>query len=171
MPFGLCNAPATFQRLMDLVLAGIQWSKCLVYLDDIIILGRSFQEHLQHLVLVLQRLREANLHIKPAKCVLWRDEVLYLGHVVSRQGIATDPVKINKVSGWPTPSTIKEVQQFLGLASYYCRFGWNNCRSTILKQYIVQENNIPMQMLCHATIVFKANIQSHSVPLVSLICR
>ena len=62
MLFRLCNAPATFQQLMDLVLAGIQWSKCLVYLDNIIILGRSFEDHLQHLVLVSQQLREANLH-------------------------------------------------------------------------------------------------------------
>jgi len=86
---------------------------------------KSFEEHLQHLVLVLQQLREANLHLKPAKCALFRHKVLYLGHVVSRQGIATDPAKTNKVSGWPTPTTVKEVQQFLGLASCYRRFVCN----------------------------------------------
>ena len=70
MPFGLCNAPATFQRLMDLVLAGVQWSHCLaiVYMDDIIVVGRSFKDHLQNLSVALQRLKEANLRLKPAKC-------------------------------------------------------------------------------------------------------
>ena len=122
MPFGLCNAPATFQRLMNVVLAGVQWSKCLVYLDDIIIVGRTFNEHLKNLGIVLQRLREANLRLKPNKCTLCRDEVLYLGHVVSRHGVATDPTKTDKVSKWPAPNSVKEVQQFLGLASYYRRF-------------------------------------------------
>jgi len=97
MPFGLCNAPATFQRLMNIVLAGIQWSRCLVYLDDVIVVGRTFREHLENLGIVLQRLREANLRLKPAKCFLCRDEVLYLGHIVSRNGIATDPSKTDNL--------------------------------------------------------------------------
>ena len=111
MPFGLCNAPATFQRLMNIVLSGIQWSRCLVYLDDVIVVGRTFKEHVENLGVVLQRLREANLRLKPTKCALCRDEVLYLGHIVSRQGVATDPTKTDKVSTW-----------FLGLVSYYHRF-------------------------------------------------
>lgn len=122
MPFGLCNAPATFQRLMDLVLAGIQWSQCLVYLDDIIVIGRTFDEHLQNLSTVLQKLREANLHIKPSKCNFCREQVNYLGHIVSKAGVATDPEKTAKVSDWPTPMTVQQLQQFLGLASYYRRF-------------------------------------------------
>ena len=80
MPFGLCNAPATFQRLMDLVLAGVQWSHCLVYMDDIIIVGRSFKDHLQNLSVVLQRLKEANLCLKPAKCSFCKTKVSYLRH-------------------------------------------------------------------------------------------
>ena len=72
MPFGLCNAPATFQCLMDLILAGVQWSHCLVYLDDIIIIGRDFSEHLG---VVLQKLREAGLRLKPSKCALCRESV------------------------------------------------------------------------------------------------
>ena len=122
MPFGLCNAPATFQRLMDLVLAGVQWSHCLVYLDDIVVVGNSFDNHLQNLSVVLQRLREANLRLKPAKCSFCKTQVAYLGHIISRQGVATDSEKTNRVSNWPTPTTALEVQKFLGLASYYRRF-------------------------------------------------
>ena len=122
MPFGLCNAPATFQRLMELVLAGLQWTTCLVYLDDVIVVGRNFEEHLLHLKSVFQRMRESNLKLKPTKCALCLEKVNFLGHVVSRDGVATDPAKTNKVAQWPTPSTKKEVQRFLGLASYYRRF-------------------------------------------------
>ena len=122
MPFGLCNAPATFQRLMDLVLAGVQWSHCLVYMDDIIVVGRSFKDHLQNLSVVLQRLKEANLRLKPAKCSFCKTKVSYLGHIVSRQGVATDPEKTNKVSNWPILTTISDIQRFLELASYYRRF-------------------------------------------------
>ena len=122
MPFGLCNAPATFQRVMDLVLAGVQWSQCLVYLDDIIVIGRNFDEHIQNLSTVLQRLREANLRIKPSKCNFCREQVTYLGHIVSKFGVATDPEKTAKVADWPTPTTVQQLQQFLGLASYYRRF-------------------------------------------------
>ena len=87
MPFGLCNAPVTFQRLMDLMLAGLQWSSCLVYLDDVIILGRTFQEHVSNLQLVFQRLRDAGLSLKPAKCSLCKKEVNFLGHIVSEAGL------------------------------------------------------------------------------------
>ena len=122
MPFGLCNAPATFQRLMDLVLAGLQWSECLVYLDDVIVLGRTFDEHLCNLQSVFQRLREAGLRLKPSKCFFFQRQVQYLGHIISREGIATDPAKTERVSTWPTPSSKRETQRFLGFASYYRRF-------------------------------------------------
>ena len=112
MPFGLCSASATFQRLMDVVLAGVQWSHCLVYLDDIIVVGRNFHDHLQNLSVVLQRLKEANLRLKPAKCSFCKTQVSYLGHIVSRQGVATDLEKTNEVSNWPTPTTTSEVQSF-----------------------------------------------------------
>ena len=78
MPFGLCNAPATFMRLMDLVLAGLQWSSCLVYIDDVIIVGRSFSEHLQNLQAVFERLQLANLKLQPSKCVFFQKEVKFL---------------------------------------------------------------------------------------------
>ena len=110
LPFGLCNGPATFQRLMDLVLTGLQWSSCLVYLDDVVVVGRSFEEHLRNLQNVFERLRGAGLRLKPKKCAFLQDEVLYLGHLVSREGISTDPIKINKVVNWPEPGSTKEVQ-------------------------------------------------------------
>ena len=91
MPFGLCNAPATFQRLMDIVLTGLQWTSCLVYLDDIIVLGRTFTEHLSNLGSVFSRIRDAGLKIKPEKCSFLKEKVKYLGHIVSKEGIAADP--------------------------------------------------------------------------------
>ncbi|XP_062374552.1 uncharacterized protein LOC134062534 isoform X1 [Sardina pilchardus] len=125
MPFGLCNAPATFQRLMDRVLAGLQWETCLVYLDDIIVLGRDVPEMLQRLGQVFDRLHHANLKLKPAKCCLFRRQVAYLGHIVSEEGVTTDPMKIQKVQEWPSPTSVPEVRQFIGLASYYRRFVQN----------------------------------------------
>ena len=122
MPFGLCNAPATFQCLIDLVLAGLHWDHCLFYLDDVIVLGRSFPEHLQSLQLVFARLREAGLKLKPAKCALFREEVQFLGQLVSREGIQADPSNVERVSKWPTPTTTGKVRQFLRFASYYRRF-------------------------------------------------
>ena len=122
MPFGLCNAPATFQRLMDLVLRGLQWSQCLVYIDDVIIPGWCFEDHLSNLQAVFQRLRQAGLKLQPKKCAFLQRQVNYLGHVVTCDGVAADPTKVEKVATWPTPTTTKEVQQFLGFAGYYRRF-------------------------------------------------
>ena len=122
MPFGLCNAPAMFQRLMDLVLVGLQWSHCLVYIDDVIVIGRDFEGHLQNLQAVFQRLHQAGLKLQLRKCSFFQSEVSYLGHIVSRDGIAADPTKVEKVANWPVPTTTKEVQQFLGFAGYYRRF-------------------------------------------------
>ena len=122
MPFGLCNAPATFQRLMDAVLMGLQWSRCLVYLDDVVVPGKSFEDHLQNLKYVLDRFRSAGLKLNLSKCKFGRREVTFLGHVVTAQGVAADPAKLSKVASWPQPQSQRDVQQFLGFASYYRRF-------------------------------------------------
>ncbi len=119
MPFGLCNAPATFERLMDHVLAGLPWNVCLVYLDDIIVHGRTFSEQLENLQKVFTCLRKANLKLSPEKCNLFRREVKYLGHIISCKGVATDPAKINSVKDWPRPTCLAELRSFLGLCSYY----------------------------------------------------
>ena len=122
MPFGLCNAPATFQRLMERCMGDINLRDCLVYLDDIIIFSHSFQEHLGHLEAVFERLQEQNLKLKPSKCEFFRDQVLYLGHIVSQAGIQTDPAKIEAVKSWPIPQCTKDVRKFLGFTGYYRRF-------------------------------------------------
>ena len=110
MPFGLCNAPATFQHLMDCVLAGLQWSSCLVYMDDIIIIGRSFEEHLHHMQQVFECLKSANLKIQPSKCHFLQQKVNFLGHIVSSEGVFPDPSKMSKVKEWPNPKSVLEVQ-------------------------------------------------------------
>ncbi|CAG2242719.1 Retrovirus-related Pol polyprotein from transposon 17.6,Retrovirus-related Pol polyprotein from transposon 412,Retrovirus-related Pol polyprotein from transposon 297,Retrovirus-related Pol polyprotein from transposon gypsy [Mytilus edulis] len=122
MPFGLCNAPSCFERLMDIVLKGYQWERCMCYLDDVIIFGPTFEKALENLDLVFDRFRKANLKLKPKKCFLFQHQVLYLGHLVSDKGIACDPAKIESVSDWPVPKNVNEVRSFLGLAGYYRRF-------------------------------------------------
>ena len=122
MPFGLCNAPSTFQRLMEMVLAGLHWSICLVYIDDIIIYGRTCEEHLERLEEVFKRLRQAGLKMKPSKCFLLQKRVRYLGHILSEDGVETDPDKISCIKSWPIPSKVEELRQFLGIATYYRRF-------------------------------------------------
>jgi len=122
MLFGLCNAVATFQRLMDLALAGLNFDICLVYLDDIILHSKTLEEHLQRLEKLLQQLQEVNLKLKPSKCSLMQKKVVFLGHVVSGDGIATDPEKIKLVEEWPTPTNLKQLRGFLGLTGYYRKF-------------------------------------------------
>ena len=122
MPFGLCNAPATFERLMDRVLQGLRWSRCLVYLDDIISFGTTFGDSLDNLMLIFERLRSYGLQLKSTKCHLFQSYVPFLGHVVGRNGLQCDPGKIEDVKSWPVPDCLKSVQQFLGFVGYYRRF-------------------------------------------------
>ena len=122
LPFGLCGAPSTFQRCMEMVLRGLQWKTLLIYLDDIIIISSNTSEHFQRLEEVLDRLRQAGLKLKPSKCHLLQKEVLFLGHVVGENGIKPNPELIDSIKEWKTPQTTRHVQQFLGLANYYRRF-------------------------------------------------
>ena len=106
MAFSLCNAPSTFRRLMEFVLAGLQWQMCLVYMDDVIVFGRDFEEHPVRLGEDFERFRQAGLKLKPSKCFLLRPKVPFLGHVISADGVSTDPDKIRAVEQWPTPSNV-----------------------------------------------------------------
>ncbi|KAK3102361.1 hypothetical protein FSP39_010822 [Pinctada imbricata] len=122
MPFGLVNAPSTFERLMEDVLRGLQWQECLVYIDDIISISSDFEEGLQRLERIFLRLQDANMKLKPSKCILFQKKVNFLGHIVSECSISTDPIKVEAVQTWPRPRTPKQVRSFLGLCSYYRRF-------------------------------------------------
>ena len=122
MPFGLCNAPSTFQRAMDLVLAGAKWRTCLVYLDDILVFAPTFELHLARLGDVLGRIEKHGLKLKPSKCAFGQTEVSYLGHIVSVEGIRVNPEKVQAVTSLARPTTKKLLRSFLGLTSYYRRF-------------------------------------------------
>ena len=122
MPFGLCNAPATFERLMETVLRGLQWETCLVYLDDVVIFGRSEEELLARMDDVFTRLTRAGLKLKPRKCRLFARQCDYLGHVISGDGVTVSPEKVAAIKDWATPETVTDVRSFLGTASYYRRF-------------------------------------------------
>ena len=122
MPFGLTNAPATFQRLMESCLGELHLNWCIIYLDDIIVFSRTPEEHLHRLKAVISKLRAAGLKLKPTKCDLFKQQINYLGHVVSKEGVSTDPDKITAVTEWPKPTTVTEVRSFPGFVSYYRRF-------------------------------------------------
>ncbi len=122
MAQGLCNAPATFQRVMHLVMRGLTWDRVLVYLDDVIVLGRSFEESLENLELVLMRFKAHNLKLKPKKCALFCTEVRFLGRQVSRNGVAVTTDHVKCVQDWPHPKNALEVSKFTGFVNYHREF-------------------------------------------------
>jgi len=122
MPFGLKNAPATFQRLMDNVLSGLQSNELFVYMDNIVVYAKSLREHEIEINRLMQRLREANLKLQPDKCEFLRHEVVYLGYIIGSDGVRPDTNKIKAVADFPVPKNLKNIKQFLGLAGYYRRF-------------------------------------------------
>jgi hypothetical protein len=122
MPFGLCNAPATFQYLMNSIFKPILDRFVIVYLDDILIFSKTRQEHLADLDAVLKILQEHHLYANLNKCEFARDEVQYLGHIVNAHGVLPDPAKIKAIRDWPIPAHTRELLSFLGLANFYRRF-------------------------------------------------
>ena len=141
MPFGLCNAPATFQRLMALVFSGLIYIDCLIYLDDIIIFGPTFDVHIIRLKNVFARLQQKNLKIKLSKCKFRLAAVKFLKHIVTADGIGVDPEKISAIQDWPLPQCVMQMRFFLEFASYYRRFeGFGKIAAPITKMLI---NNRP----------------------------
>ena len=122
MPFGLSNAPATFQRYMDAVLAGLKWTCLIVYIDDIIIYSPTFEAHMNDLREVFGRLQGANLALNPVKCYICQVKLKYLGHIVSAEGIEADPVKIKAIVELRSPETAEEVRTLLGGCGFYRKF-------------------------------------------------
>ena len=122
MPFGLVNSPSTFSRLMGTIFRDLQWVELLAYMDDILSLSSSFEEGIERLGRIFDRLLAANLKLKPSKCLFFQKQTHFLGHIVSEQGISTDPEKVSAIQDWPPCRTAKQCHSFLGLASYYRRF-------------------------------------------------
>lgn len=122
MPFGLVNAPATFQRLMGHIFRGDLMERMFVYLDDIVVWASNTQEHIDRLECVLRKLQENGLKAEPRKCHLFRTEITFLGHVLSPDGVSTDPEKTRVLSEWPVPKTQHQLRSYLGFCSYYRRF-------------------------------------------------
>jgi hypothetical protein len=122
MPFEMTNSPATYQRLMGDWLADCHLRICCVFLDDVIIFGNTYEEHLNNLRLVMDRIQHANLKLAPKKCSLFKRKVKFVGHIVSAAGVEIDPDKTEKVTTWPTPTSPEDVRRFLGFVGYYRRF-------------------------------------------------
>ncbi|CAC5407335.1 unnamed protein product [Mytilus coruscus] len=130
LPYGLANSPATFNMIMNEVIRDLNWKSALVYVDDILIYSKNFEEHLCHLAALFDKLIEANLKLKPSKCQFACKEVQYLGHIITKEGIAVDPEKTASVHSFAAPKNVKEVRMFLGLCNYYRKFIHNYSKIT-----------------------------------------
>jgi hypothetical protein len=122
MPFGLTNAPAYFMNLMNKVFMEELDKFVVIFIDDILVYSRSTEEHGQHLRIVLGKLRDHQLYAKFSKCEFWLQKVGFLGHILTTEGVAVDPEKVAAVANWKRPTSVTEIQSFLGLAGYYKRF-------------------------------------------------
>src|SRR3954462_13361361 len=122
MPFGVTNAPGVFMEYMNRIFHSYLDKFVVVFIDDIIIYSKSEEEHAEHLRVVLELLKEKKLYAKLSKCEFWLSEVSFLGHVISKDGIAVDPTKVEAVSQWEASKSVSEIRSFLGLASYYRKF-------------------------------------------------
>jgi hypothetical protein len=122
MPFVLTNAPSTFQGLMNCSFKPFLRIFVLVFFDDILMYNKSWEEHVQHVDMVLQLLKEQQIYAKPFKCFFGLREVEYLGHIVSHEGVNVNPNKIKVMMDWTIPKTLKNIRRFLGLTGYYHKF-------------------------------------------------
>lgn len=139
LPFGLCGGPPVFQRAINYALQGTQGFAC-AFLDDIIVYSGSIEEHLEHIRIVFQKLREANLRMKPSKCVFVTPRVEFLGHIVSKKGIEPNPEKVQVIKYLKPPKTVREVRSFLGMVGYYHRF-INNFGNIAIPLYRLTKKN------------------------------
>jgi len=142
LPFGLSNAPASFQRLMDLTLAGLNWQICLTYLDDVLIYAKTYDELCKRLEIILKKLSDANLKLRLEKCKFGDTEVKYLGHIISERGIRPDDSKLEAIKLMKEPKTTKELKSFLGLISYYRKF-IENCGKITAPLTRLLKKNVP----------------------------
>lgn len=131
LPMGLKISPSAFSRLMTVAMAGLNYEKALIYLDDLICFGRNLEIHNKNLIAIFERLRKVNLKVNPSKCQFLKKELLYLGHVVSSKGVQPDPEKTKVIQNYPRPQSSDEVKRFVAFANYYRRFVSNFAEITI----------------------------------------
>ena len=143
MPYSLTNAPAPFQRPMDIALAGLKWQCCFVYIDDITVYSSTFEWHLKDLKKVLEAFRTTNLTVKAFKCHFCRRETKHLGHIITQNGIESDTDLVKSVINFPQLTKIKEVQLLLGLTGYYSRSVKSHARiaELLIKQLCYSSNS------------------------------
>ena len=122
MPFGLTDAPGTFQRLMNNLFAQYIYKGVLIFLDDVLLYSGDIEQHIQNLKITFETLRKANLRLKPKKCNFFQKQVDYLGHTIQADGTSPDPAKVEAVKEWPVPKSVTDVRSFVGFCSYYRRF-------------------------------------------------
>lgn len=154
MPFGLCNAPSTFQALMNEVLLPFLNISVVVYLDDILVYSNSLSNHMIHVKQVLQRLRDYKLYAKFTKCIFFCTEVEFLGYIVTREGFAIAPSKVEAIQSWPIPSTRSKLKGFLGLANY-CRKFIDNFSTQVLPLTQLTSPNTPFIWSPKAQLTFE----------------
>ena len=159
MPFGLANPPTTFQRLMDIVLAGLKRQCCLVYLDDIVVYSPTFEQHFEDLNKVFRALADENLTLKPLKCHFCRSKLTFLGHLITPNGIKPDTGLTSTIFTFKQPTTVKDVQAFLGLTSYYRRFIKNYAKVAepllkLIRSQHSASNNTPIEWNEDCTVAF-----------------
>ena len=142
MPFGLSGAPSTFQRMMTLILKSENWEKCLIYLDDVLVFSRGFEQHMERLQQVFQRFREAGAKLSPSKCSFLNGQLKFLGHIITGEGITTDPEKVSAIKNWKKPSNITELRSFLGFCNYYRKFISNYSNLTCPLEALMKNSNI-----------------------------
>ena len=140
MPFGLCNSPGTFQRLMMTIFRSELMEQVLIFLDDILVFSKDFEQQLARLRMVLSRLRQHNLKVEPSKCHLFKSEVAYLGHKISAAGVSTDLEKVKAISKWPVSTCPPEVLTLLYTCGYYRRFIKNFSLSTSALYQLVHDD-------------------------------
>jgi len=122
MPYGVTGGPATFQTVMNILLEPLLRKCAVVFIDDILIYSKTWDDHLQHIRAVLTLLQQHKFQVKLSKCSFAKQQLTYLGHIVSSEGVATDPTKIESIKNWPRPANVKDLRSFLGMAGYYRRF-------------------------------------------------
>lgn len=143
LPMGLKISPSAFSRMMTVAMSGLNYDKCLIYLDDLIIFGRNLDEHNRNLISIFSRLRNVNLKLNPSKCEFLKKQILYLGHIISSEGLSPDPEKVAVIKNYPRPSSSDEVKRFVAFANYYRKFIPNFANIVI-----------PMNKLCKQNVVF-----------------